>query len=371
MKISCDFDGGNIAVIKANAPEDIRLDIRKDNASDFFQWFYYRVVGVQGRSLTMKIENAGQAAYPRGWDNYKACASYDNETWFRVPTDYEDGVLTISHTPSHDEIYYAYFAPYPMERHVDLVAHYAAMGAVSHEVLGQTLEGRDMDVLSVGTGDKVIWVDARQHPGETMAQWWMEGFFGRLTNPDCEIAAALTAKATFYAVPNMNPDGGARGNLRTNAAGANLNREWGLATMERSPEVKLVMDKMAKTGVNLCLDVHGDEALPYNFIAGAEGVAGFSANDQAKLDAFLTAYKEATPAFQTQYGYPKGQPGKANLTYATTWNYKTFGSLAMTLEMPFKDDANHPDEVFGWSPERAAQLGYDVLPAMLAVVDMI
>jgi murein tripeptide amidase MpaA len=41
----------------------------------------------------------------------------------------------------------------------------------------------------------------------------------------------------------------------------------------------------------------------------------------------------------------------------------------MTLEMPFKDDANHPEPVTGWSPERSAQLGYDVLPAMLAVID--
>ena len=369
IKISKDFDGGNIDVIDAKDSDNIRLNIEPDNKSDFYQWFYYRVDGAADTPLTMHIENAGGAAFAGGWDNYRACASYDNDTWFRVKTDYDDGTLSIMHTPSHDTVRYAYFAPYPMERHHDLIAAYGDMDGVEHSVLGQTLDGQDLDLLHIPGGPKTIWVDARQHPGETMAQWWMEGFLERLTDPDDADAQALRAKASFYIVPNMNPDGGVRGNLRTNAAGANLNREWGMATPERSPEVFLVMAKMKETGVDLSLDVHGDEALPYNFIAGAEGVPAFTKVDLEKLEAFKTAYAAATPAFQTKYGYPVTAPGKANLTYATTWTAHTFGCLAMTLEMPFKDDANHPDEMTGWSPERAAQLGYDVIPAMLAVAD--
>ena len=369
MNISSDFDGGNIEIIEASDPENIRLNIARDNASDFYQWFSYRVDGVQGRSLTMHLENAGGAAYPKGWDDYSACCSYDELTWFRVPTRYENGVLTISHTPSHETVYYAYFAPYPWARHEALIAHYAALDGVRHEVLGHTLDGRPMDLLILGSGSKTIWVDARQHPGETMAQWWMEGFLGRLSDPEDPLALELLARASFYVVANMNPDGGVRGNLRTNAAGANLNREWGIATLERSPEVRLVMDKMQQTGADIVLDVHGDEALPYNFIAGAEGIPGFSPRDLERQKTFLEAYKAAAPAFQTEYGYPLGQAGMANMSYATSWSAAQFGCLSMTLEMPFKDDANHPDPVFGWSPERAAQLGHDVLPAMLAVVD--
>ena len=40
-------------------------------------------------------------------------------------------------------------------------------------------------------------------------------------------------------MPNMNPDGSIRGHLRTNAKGANLNREWKEPTEERSPEVQV------------------------------------------------------------------------------------------------------------------------------------
>ena len=371
MKISKDFDGGNIEVIEAKNPLNIRLNIEKDNASDFYQWFYYRVDGVRGEPLSMILENAGQAAYPEGWVNYRACASYDNETWFRVKTYYEEGGLTIDHTPSHDTVYYAYFTPYPMSRHHELIETYSNIEGVRHSVLGQSLEGQNLDLLHIAGGDTIIWVDARQHPGETMAQWYVEGFLERLTDPDDPIAAQLRARASFYVVPNMNPDGGVRGNLRTNAAGANLNREWGVATMERSPEVLLVMNKMLETGVHLSLDVHGDEALPYNFIAGAEGVPGFSEADLARQTAFLQAYKKSTTAFQTEVGYPVSAPGKGKLVYATSWSAKTFGGLAMTLEMPFKDDDNHPDPMTGWSAERSAQLGFDVLPAMLEVIDLL
>ena len=369
MKITSDFDGGNIRVIDSKNPDNIRLNIEKDNASDFYQWFYYRVDGAQGRHLNMKLENAGKAAFTGGWENYSACASYDDETWFRVPTQYADGVLNILHNPSHDKVWYAYFAPYPMARHHALIKEHAAKDGVTHSVLGQTLDGQNLDLLHVAGGDKTIWVDGRQHPGETMAQWWMEGFLGRLTDSDDDVAQELLKHASFYIVPNMNPDGGVRGNLRTNAAGANLNREWGIATMERSPEVKLVMDKMDETTPNLVLDVHGDEALPYNFIAGGEGVPGWRDIDQMRLDKFQEEYEKATPAFQRKVGYDVDAPGTANMTIATNYFAHHHRCLAMTLEMPFKDDANHPDPDFGWSAERSAQLGHDVLPAMLAVID--
>ena len=158
LSISSAFDGGNIIVHDASDPANIRLSIRKDNASDFYQWFYYRVSGARDHDLKMVLENAKNAAFEGGWSNYLACASYDRETWFRVETTYEAGELIISHTPEHDAIYYAYFAPYSMERHADLIAGCLQEPGVSHRVLGQTIQGQDMDCISVGEGDKIIWV---------------------------------------------------------------------------------------------------------------------------------------------------------------------------------------------------------------------
>ena len=69
-------------------------------------------------------------------------------------------------------------------RHLDLVAHCAAAKdaapGLSVRSLGQTLDGREMDCVSVGTGPLQAWVIHRQHPGESMAEFFAEGLLGRL-----------------------------------------------------------------------------------------------------------------------------------------------------------------------------------------------
>lgn len=370
LHITDAFDSGNIDVLDAADPGRIRLEIRKDNGSDFFQWFHFRVTGTLGTPLSMAIENAGGAAYLEGWPGYRACASYDRETWFRVDTDYADGVLTLKHTPQADTVWFAYFAPYSMERHQDLIAWAQGHPEVTLEVIGETLDGQTIDLLTVGQPDpakRTIWVTARQHPGETMAEWWMEGFLGRLLDDQDPVARVLRQKAVFHVVPNMNPDGSKRGHLRTNAKGVNLNREWNKASPENSPEVFHVLARMKETGIDLALDVHGDEALPYNFIAGGEGAPNFDARGQDLLDGYKSALCTASPDFQTAHGYAVDAPGTADLSICTNYLANSFKCLAMTLEMPFKDNADLPDEVHGWSPERCRKLGAANLDAMLAM----
>lgn len=372
LSISAAFDGGNIIVKDDSDPQNVRLEIAKDHQSDFYQWFYFRVVGEQGQKLRLIIENAGGAAYPKGWEDYRAVVSSDLEDWRRVPTTYDGKQLTIETELSTNALYVAYFAPYSSEQHQRLVARVQRDARVNVSVLGQTLDGRDLDLLMIGEpgpGKRTLWITARQHPGETMAEWWMEGFLDRLLDPICADAKHLLDQAVFHIVPNMNPDGSARGHLRTNAAGVNLNREWQDPSLEKSPEVYLVLNKMIETGCDLALDVHGDEALPYNFIAGTEGIPGWSERLAGLLDGFKSAYvKSSSGAFQTQYGYSKNAPGKANLTICSNALAERFDCLAMTLEMPFKDDANHPNAEFGWSPARAKQLGADVLAPLLSVL---
>jgi murein tripeptide amidase MpaA len=318
----------------------------------------------------MTIENAAGAAYPDGWKGYQALASYDRETWFRVPTDYDGKELTIRHTPEQESVFYAYFIPYSYERHQDLIQSAQQSVDCYHELLGETLDGRELNLLVIGEPAEhknTIWVTARQHPGESMAEWFMEGFIARLLDDEDGVARKLLEQNVFYVVPNMNPDGSARGHLRTNAVGTNLNREWAEPSLEKSPEVFYVLKRMQETGVDMFLDVHGDEALPYNFVAGCEGIPSYDKRHEELEDTFKAALLAATPEFQTQYGYERDEPGKANMTVANSAVGERFKCLSYTLEMPFKDNADLPDEDFGWSTARCQRLGEDVLTAMLAV----
>src|SRR5258708_12214523 len=100
MQICISFDGGNIACLSAATPGDIRLAINKDNNSDFYQWFHYRLTGARGQDCVMRLTNAGGAAYADGWHGYRAVASYDRSRCFPVPTHYPAPTLTIRHPPA-------------------------------------------------------------------------------------------------------------------------------------------------------------------------------------------------------------------------------------------------------------------------------
>jgi murein tripeptide amidase MpaA len=368
IEIDAAFDSGNIEVLGIDGAT-ARLAIRKDASSDFFQWFHFRVGNAGGRELTLRISGLNASAYPGGWSDYRAAVSEDRAWWGRAESHFDAhvdaGTLTIRYTPQGDLAWFAYFAPYSWERHQDLIAAAALAEGVSHRVLGRSLDGRSIDCLDLGTGDKQVWLYARQHPGETMAEWWMEGAIECLTDPADPVGRRLCQLCTFHLVPNANPDGSVRGHLRTNAAGVNLNREWDSPSLEKSPEVLAIRAAMDATGVHFAIDVHGDEAIPAVFLAGFEGIPGLSEGQQGGFDRYKAILERRTPDFQTRLGYPVARAGKANLTMSTNQLAQRFGATAMTLEMPFKDNNDLPCANQGWSAERSRLLGRDCLGALL------
>ncbi|QJR82446.1 carboxypeptidase family protein [Alteromonas pelagimontana] len=374
MHISSQFDSGNIEVIRAESPDDIVLSIPKDNQSEFYQWFHFRLFSEAFTTHRIAITNLAKSAYPNGWKDYDILASYNRQDWFRIKCQFDGDNLSFDFTPEQPAVYFAYFIPYSYERHLDLI-HDAQMSLLcEHRLLGLTVDGRDMSMLVIGEedpGKKKIWVTARQHPGETMAQWCAEGLIYRLLDEQDGLSRHVLENAVFYIVPNMNPDGGARGHLRCNAVGTNLNREWAAPSKEKSPEVWCVLEAMNAVGVDMYLDLHGDEALPYNFVAGSEGIPAYSERLKELENKFKDALLTATPEFQDVHGYAKDEPGKANLTVASNAVGNKFDCLAYTLEMPFKDNKDLPDPVYGWSVQRCKQLGEDLLIAVRAVASQL
>jgi murein tripeptide amidase MpaA len=368
LTISSAFDAGNIRVVSQDG-DSADLEIVKDHMSDFYQWFYFRLAGGKGREVILRITNCGDSAYPKGWPDYRACVSSDRDDWLRIEgTSYADGVLTIRFTPSEDIVWVAYFAPYSMERHHDLVTSVASLPGVSYSSLGKSLDGQDIDCLALGEGPLNVWLYARQHPGESMAEWWMEGALEKLTDLEDPVTRVLREKCTFRIVPNMNPDGSKRGHLRTNAVGANLNREWHAPSAERSPEVLCVRNAMDETGVDFAMDIHGDEAIPANFLAGFEGIPSFTDRQARLFNLFSETLERISPDFQTSKGYEISKPGEANMSMSTTQLAERYGCVSMTLEMPFKDNFDLPDPVYGWSPERSKHLARACLDSLHAIL---
>ena len=196
----------------------------------------------------------------------------------------------------------------------------------------------------------------------------MQGLLERLQLRDDAELNALLEQADLYLVPNMNPDGAFRGHLRTNVAGCDLNRAWQSASEAESPEVYFVQQQMRAVGVDLFLDIHGDEEIPHVFTAGCEGNLGYSPRLERLENQFRQLLIDHGAEFQTTFGYTPDQFGQANTTLACNAVGMEFDCLAFTIEMPFKDHDDRPNPHTGWNGARSMQLGKDVLSVAAAMV---
>ena len=56
------------------------------------------------------------------------------------------------------------------------------------------------------------------------------------------------------------------------------------------------------------------------------------------------------------------------MSMSTTQLAERYGCVSMTLEMPFKDNFDLPDPLYGWSPERSKFLAFACLDALHAIL---
>jgi murein tripeptide amidase MpaA len=364
IDIHANFDTGNIQVLDTSDPADLRLAIRPDTRSAHAQWFHFRAEGLAiGQTYTFVLGNAAQSSYPSAWPGYQATASVDGAHWFRVPTEYDGQSLRFTVKAQGTGMSFAYFEPYREARHLALLERARGIAGMHVLASGKSLEGRDLPLFRMGNGDaskRKVWLIAQQHPGEHMAEWFMEGIITALEQAQ-PWTQALLQQVELYLIPNMNPDGAFHGHLRTNAAGKDLNRAWQDATPEETPEVHFALGQMQRHGVDLFIDAHGDEEIPHVFTAACEGNPGYTPRI-ADLEArFRQALCDQTPDFQQVHGYARDLPGRANLRLACNAVGQRFDCLSMTLEMPFKDHLDAPNPHTGWSGTRSGQLAQDML----------
>lgn len=336
----------------------------------FRQWFAFDVRGRRGERVSFALENAAECTWARAWEDYYAFATHDGESWARVPTRYEDGVLRFEDVLRTGRARYAYYPLYENARVEALLRHERARGGVVR-TLTRTPLGNAVRLLTLGRHDDeapTVWVIGQQHPGEHQAGYWMEGFLERLGWGD-DVAEALLDAVTLAIVPRVNPDGVALGNHRTNAAGLDLNRQW-LEPDEDAPEIAAIRESMEDRGCALFLDVHGDETIPHVFVEGTYAVPRRTAHMRRVEAALSRALLSLTRDFQTEHGYPKEPRGKANLAIGSSWVGHRFRCPSLTLEMPFLDHDDAPDVLHGFGPQRARALGATCVEALALALEV-
>lgn len=392
------FDSGNGELISAEDLQNILVRIKPDpytphDQQRFLQNFCFRVAGgIRNQPIRVIIINAGQATSPEA---YEACGkvhrSYDMQHWEAVPCtlDPEAGTLTLQDTPKSDVAYYAFWPPYQVSRGQDFIQRMAARhpDLVRVWVVGHSVQGRPLDVMVIGKepveGKKRVWLQARAHPGEPQSGYFLEGLVRGLLGEEGEpllcarygegVQQQLLDNVVLYLAWNINPDGTAMGHMRTNALGANLNREWERPHAAYAPEVAALRDAVdALGGVSLFMDLHADWGAPHNWLFWPRwGIPGWTQQLDRAADKFDSSWLEVQPAFQTTVNYQPYREGLAPLHMSDNHISARYQVLAGTLEQPFTvcKEALSPDRA--WGPPEALDLGASMLWPLLQVAPLL
>jgi murein tripeptide amidase MpaA len=359
-----EMDSANVTVVTADE-EGARVAPREDPEGGFAQWFAFRTADRSGQGGRIALDTSAMT-YPEALEGYRVFAAFDGGDWQRIETDSAcPSELVFWHPEGVARARFALWEPYPEARRKKLLARVRRAHNCSVAVIGRSLDGAALCASRVGGGPLSLWVTARQHPGEVMAEWFAEGLLERLTNTRDAAARALRRLATVMVVSCANPDGAARGHHRVNAAGVDMNRSW-LRSEElddECPEVLALRDALEDTGVDYFLDVHGDERTAMAFAARSEGNPSYT-DDLAEREArFVERLATLCEQFDRESGYPLDAPGEADLSTAQNYVGERFECPSLTLELPFKGAGD------GWTSGDARALGAAAVEALLAAVD--
>ncbi|GMH93984.1 hypothetical protein TL16_g12775 [Triparma laevis f. inornata] len=354
----------------------------------FKQWFCLDVHNLPAHGETeFVILDAGESTFP-DWNGYKVCVTADGKTWDRVDnTTFENGKLSWTIIDSAiSTLTFAYFPTYSIERQESQLRTWLSSKKCTHKILGESVDGHPLHSLifePLESLHHVIWIQHRQHPGEVSASWFCDGVMKRLLSLSSN--SLLRKNCKVIVIPNVCPDGGFRGHLRTNAVGANLNRCWGILhgltapgqSDPPAPEVVAMTNAMKEIGgPDLMLDIHQDEEKPYVFISKTPlGVPSCTPELRKLRENFHEVLRKNSTDFETEgpidpVGYPEPQPGKANLNICSASVAEAFpGCLSLTMEHPYKGNDNRgPEFARGFTIEQCEKLGEDTVNAVEEII---
>jgi murein tripeptide amidase MpaA len=291
ITIHSDFEGGNIGPVARISDTHVRCSVAgqvdQDGRNRQANWYYFRVDGSAGREVTVDLVNLpGEYNYRpnRGavTKDTLPVYSYDQVRWTHFESaeyDAETPRLRLRFTPRENRVWIAHVAPYTNRHLADLIKQAGRHPFFRQEAIGKTVEGRELVLLTVTdpstreVDKKIIWLMFRQHAWESGSSWAGDGALRYLLS---DKAADLRKQAIFKILPLSDPDGVARGGVRYNRHGYDLNRNWDVSDAKKMPEIDAQRRAVFrwlddKHRIDAFLSVHNTETSEY--VDGATNLA--------------------------------------------------------------------------------------------------
>jgi len=345
ITISSDFEGASLGRVDRVSETHFRCRVPgqadQDGRNRQVTWYSFRLDGARGREVTIALTDLkGEYDYKSNFggidEKTPPVVSVDQKTWkhlgSRLARDREGGEMTFTVTPEADRVWVAHIEPYTASRLDRFLAEIRGRPELKDEVIGKTVEGRDLHLLTIGRGDRIVWLMCRQHSWESGTSFVGEGAVRYLLSDE---ARDLRERMTFKILPMMDPDGCARGGIRFNRHGYDLNRNWDTAdpanpeSRRLMPEICAAKQALLKDGAfSLFLTLHNQET--GGWLSGSERHPDLATR-------FFAALKD-----KTVLGSAPRAPGpKPARGRATVYEYlqREHGLPAFILEQGIAHDA--------------------------------
>ena len=258
MTVGTDFEGGSLGRIEQVSGTHFRLAVKAERDQDGRNrqatWYYFRADHAGAKELTLDIVDLpGEYNYQpnRGaiTRDTPPVISYDNQTWKHVATfeyDPAEPKLVLHILPKHSRFWIAHVPPYTAQNLGRLRSFALRHPAFHEQVIGKTVGGRDLVLWTVSAAplspdQPAVWLMFRQHSWEAGSSWAGEGALRALLRDDAE-GRRLRQAIVWKIFPLCDPDGVARGGVRFNANGYDLNRNWDVEDARKMPEIAAQRD---------------------------------------------------------------------------------------------------------------------------------
>jgi len=279
ISITTDFEGGSLGKVEQVSGARFRCAVAgqsdQDGRNRQASWYSFCIHGAKGREVTITLTDLrGEYNYKPGGlcvrDDTPPVVSADGKTWRHLdPMTLEKDEATFRVTPDSDTLWIAHIEPYPASRLDRFLDEIRGAPHLKDEVFGKTVEGRDLHLLTItefsaesSAPPPTVWLMCRQHAWETGTSFVGEGAVRFLLSDE---AARLRKTLVFKILPMMDPDGCARGGVRFNRHGYDLNRNWDTADPENPDHRRLMPEICAAKKVihafsGFFLTLHNQEA---------------------------------------------------------------------------------------------------------------
>lgn len=232
--------------------------------------FHLRLVGKPNADIRVELNNLdnvwNSVASSVARELKAAVISEDGVNWTSIPMEpTPDGRVGFQVNLSGGSLYIARVEPYRISDLEKLLTKIRKHPSVKISSIGKTHEGRDLEMVQIGsdTAPKRVFLRARAHPWEAGGNWVLEGLIARLLQDD-DVAKRCLQKYCVYIMPMANKDGVARGKTRFNMLGKDLNRNWDEPTdASLAPEnaaLESWLESMIQNGKrpSLAIELHND-----------------------------------------------------------------------------------------------------------------